>query len=281
MSKAKAEKRPKRRFWVWIMLMVNVVFMLLLITLGIIALRVGNYLPEDTDILFIVGKNPSVETGDDDHKSWESGQEVAIFQSSYANGEGVTTVVSEDGSALIAPGTEMSYRFLMYNNGNMAVWYETDIDFILKVGGEKQSEYYFPLEVRLVSQSGQYLIGNESEWVPVEKATLSKHVGQLGANSYETFTLELRWLFSGGNDELDTMYGNASQEKGVLLTLRIDTYAEEHLDPTATGGITVDVDGTQEKGGTIRWLWLILLMANTAVLIFYIAWLMHKRDDKW
>lgn len=276
------EKAPaKRRYWVWIMLMVNVVFMLLLITLGIIALRVGNYLPEDADILFIVGKNPSVEIGDDDHKVWETGQEVAIFQSSYSNGEGVTTVASDDGSSLIAPGTEMSYKFSTYNNGNMAVWYEADIDFILKIGGEKQSEYYFPLEVRLVSQSGQYLIGSEDEWVAVQNATLSKHVGQLGANSYETFTLELRWLFSGGNDELDTAFGNASSEKGVLLTLRINTYAEEHLDPTAEGGIPVDVEGSQERGGTIRWLWLILLMANTAVLIFYIAWLMHKRDDKW
>lgn len=278
---SKGERHIERRFWVWIMLMVNIVFMLLLITIGIIALRVGNYLPENTDILFIVGKNPSVEVGDDTKKSWESGQEVAIFQTSYENGEGVTTVVSEDGSALIAPGTEMSYRFSMYNNGNMAVWYETDIDFVLKIGGAKQTEYYFPLDVRLVSQSGQYLIGDEDEWVSVQNATISKHIGQLGSSSYETFTLELRWLFSGSDDELDTMYGNMSEEEGVSLTLRINTYAEEHLDPTATGGIRVDVDGSQENGGTIRWLWLILLMANTAVLIFYIAWLLHKRETKW
>lgn len=261
--------------------MVNIVFMLLLMTLGIIALRVGNYLPENTDILFIVGKNPSVEVGDDTKKSWESGQEVAIFQTSYENEEGITTIVSQDGSALIAPGTEMSYQFSMYNNGNMAVWYETDIDFILKIGGAKQTEYYFPLDVRLVSQSGQYLIGDENEWVSVQNATLSQHIGQLGSSSYETFTLELRWLFSGSDDELDTMYGNMSEDEGISLTLRINTYAEEHLDPTATGGIRVDVDGSQENGGTIRWLWFILLMVNATVLIFYIAWLLHKRETKW
>lgn len=274
-------RRPERRFWVWIMLMVNIVFMLLLMTLGIIALRVGNYLPENTDILFIVGKNPSVEVGDDTQKTWESGKEVAIFQSSYENGEGITTVVSQDGSALIAPGVETNYQFTMYNNGNMAVWYETDLDFILKIGGEKQQDGAFPLQVRLLSQSMEYLIGNENEWVDVRDATLSQRIGQLGANSYETFTLELRWLFSGGNDELDTMYGNMSENRGVSLTLRINTYAEEHLDPAATGGIAVEVEGSQEYGGTVRWLWLILLMVNTVVLIFYIAWLMHKRENKW
>lgn len=278
---SKVEKGSERRFWVWIMLMVNVVFMLLLMTIGIIALRVGNYLPENTDILFIVGKKPSVEIGDETQKTWDSGREVAIFQSSYQNGEEVTTVVSQDGSALIAPGVETNYRFTLYNNGNMAVWYETDLDFILKVGGDKQQDTTFPLQVRLSSQSMDYLIGNEDEWVDVRDATLSQRIGQLGTNSYETFTLELRWLFSGDSDELDTMYGNVSQEKDISLTLRINTYAEEHLDPTATGGIAVDSDGNQAYGGTVRWLWLILLMVNTAVLIFYIAWLLHKKQTKW
>jgi hypothetical protein len=50
--------RQTRRAWVWIMLMVNVVFLLLLMTLGIIALRVGNYMPE-TDVVFIAGKKPT------------------------------------------------------------------------------------------------------------------------------------------------------------------------------------------------------------------------------
>ena len=59
-------KTQTRKQWVWIMLMVNIVFVLLLMTLGIIALRVGNSLPEGTDILFIVGKNPSVEMGDEE-----------------------------------------------------------------------------------------------------------------------------------------------------------------------------------------------------------------------
>lgn len=270
-----------RRQWVWIMLMVNIVFVLLLMTLGIIALRVGNYLPENTDILFIVGKNPEVNVGDGEQKKWETGKNVHIFDSAYSNGTDHPTVVSQDGTSLIAPGVVTSYQFTMHNSGNMAVLYQTDLDFTLKIGGEKQKNYDFPLEVRLKTQSGEYLIGDEDEWVNVSHAILSQHVSLLGAYSYETFTLELMWRFEGGNDELDTMYGDTSSEKGVTLTMGINTYAEEHVEPEAKGGIPIEVEGKKEYGGTIRWLWMIMLFINAAVLVFYIAWLMNKRLQKW
>ena len=274
--------REERRAWVWIMLMVNIVFVLLLMVLGIIALRVENVLPENTDLIFIVGRQHSVEIGDGESKSWETGKTVNIFQAQYANGDGVTTVVSQDGTKLIAPGTETVYEFTMYNNGNVAVVYETDLSFEFSIGGVKQTDYVFPLKARLVTENGEYLIGSESEWVNIKDATVSAHVSTLGASSCETFSLQLKWEFEGGNDELDTLYGNQSVEQGVSLTLGINSYAEEHIDPTAKGGTPIDGEGAvKEHGGTIRWLWFILLMINAAILIFYISWLMHKRLRKW
>lgn len=274
-----------RKQWLWIMLMVNIVFVLLIITLGVIAMRVGNSLPAGTDILFIVGKNPSVEVGDggidEDGAIWEAGKTVNMFSAQYFNGEGQATVVSQDGTKLIAPGVLTTYKFTMQNNGNMAVVYETDLDFILKIGDVKQKDYQFPLKVRLSNDRGEYVIGSEEEYVQVQHASLARHPGLLGANSYETFTLELYWEFEGGNDELDTLYGNLSAEKGVTLTLQINTYAEEHIDPTVQGGNKIEVEGTEEYGGTIRWLWLILLMINASILVFYIAFLLNKRAQKW
>lgn len=275
------KRAHERRSWVWIMLMVNIVFILLLMTLGIIALRVGNYLPENTDILFIVGKNPEVSVGDDEIAKWENGQRVNIFQSAYNNENGAPTVVSQDGTKVVAPGTISTYRFTMCNSGNMAVLYETDLDFIFKIGTEVQKTYNFPMKVRLRNAGGDYLIGGENEWVNVKDATLNRHVSLLGAFSYETFTLELLWEFEGGNDELDTLYGNLAAQKGVTLTLGINTWAEEHFDSTAAGGTEYEVEGTKEFGGTIRWLWLVLLMINTAVLVFYVSWLMNKRLRNW
>ena len=279
-EKVQETKRQKRKSWVYIMLMVNIVFILLLMTIGLIALKVGNVLPDGTDILYIVGRNPSVETGDKD-KTWEVNENINIFKASYQNDKGETTVISQDGTKLIAPGVKTSYKFTMYNKGNIAVIYDVDIDFELRIGKEKQIDYYFPLQVRLLTERGNYLIGDEDEWVNVDDATLSNHVSVLGADSYETFELQLLWQFEGGNDELDTMYGDESVEKGVELTLGINTYAEEHLDPTAQGGTRINVEKNIEYGGTFRWLWLILLMLNIAIIIFYVSWLMNKRAEKW
>ena len=276
-------KQSTRKQWVYIMLMVNIVFILLLMTLGIIALRVGNTLPEGVDVLFIVGKNPSVDFEDSNEGGgkWKSGKNVDMFKAQYENGEGTPTVVSQDGTKLIAPGTKTTYRFTMNNDGNMAVDYFTDLDFVLKIGNETVTDYQFPLQVRLLNDRGEYLIGDENTYEQVAKASLDQYRSILGAKSFETFELQLIWLFEGGNDELDTMYGDLSAEKGVTLTLTINTTAEESLDPTAQGGTKMEVEGTEEYGGTVRWLWLVMLMVNTAIIVFYVAWLMNKRVQKW
>ena len=276
-------KQSTRKQWVYIMLMVNIVFILLLMTLGIIALRVGNTLPEGVDVLFIVGKNPSVDFEDSNEGGgkWKSGKNVDMFKAQYENGEGTPTVVSQDGTKLIAPGTKTTYRFTMNNDGNMAVDYFTDLDFVLKIGNETVTDYQFPLQVRLLNDRGEYLIGDENTYEQVAKASLDQYRSILGAKSFETFELQLIWLFEGGNDELDTLYGDLSAEKGVTLTLTINTTAEESLDPTAQGGTKMEVEGTEEYGGTIRWLWLVMLMLNTAIIVFYVAWLMNKRVQKW
>ena len=272
-----------RKSAIWLMLMVNVVFILLLMTLAITAFRVGNYLPEGVDILFIVGKDPNMDVVDEDGRKWESKTQVDLFSSEYRNGENVVTIASQNGDKVIAPGAQSSYKFALYNNGNMAVVQETDLDFTLTVSNEELLNYTFPLKVRLYDSEGTYIIGSKNEWVPVEEASIAFHPGTLGATSYIEYTLDLLWEFDGGNDALDTLYGNEAGD-GVWLTLGINTYAEEHLDPTSQGGIKVEVNeenGSQEYGGTVRWLWLALLFINTGVLIFYVAWLMSKRQGKW
>ena len=273
----KIKSSDEKRAWIWIMLFVVIILFLLLMLLGIIALKVGHYLPEDTDIIYIVGKDPSVEEGEED--IWESGKEVTIFKTNYVNGEGKTTVVSQDGTKLIAPGTQSTYKFTMYNNGNIAVVYEIDLDFILKIGDKIQNEFIFPLKARLLIENGNYLIGDETEWVNVADATLSKHVSVLGARSYETFVLELLWEFDGGNDALDTMYGDASAEKGVKLTLGINTYAEEHIDPAATGGTRVDISEKSERIEQ-RVLWIIILLLSAIIIVGYILWFIGHQIEK-
>ena len=282
--------REQRSVYVRIMLMVNIVFILLLVTLGVLALRVSNVLPEDQDIFFVVGKNPSFELSDGEGKQWKNETNVNIFKSNYENGEGVATVISQNGDKIIAPGSTSSYKFAMYNNGNMAVMYETDVDFSLIIKGMENEEIVFPLKVRLYTDSGKYIVGTETEWANINDVKIDAYLSQLGASSYESFTLEVKWDYEGGNDELDTLLGNMSAEqgnngedKGVAVNLSINTYAEEHVDPTAKGGTPIDAEGQDnvEYGGTVRWLWFILLFINIGMLLFYIAWLLNKRANKW
>ena len=283
-------KREQRSVYVRIMLMVNIVFILLLVTLGVLALRVSNVLPEDQDIFFVVGKNPSFELSDGEGKQWKNETNVNIFKSNYENGRGVATVISQNGDKIIAPGSTSSYKFAMYNNGNMAVMYETDVDFSLIIKGMENKDIVFPLKVRLYTDSGKYIVGTETEWANINDVKIDGYLSQLGASSYESFTLEVKWDYEGGNDELDTLLGNMSAEqgnngenKGVAVNLSINTYAEEHVDPTAKGGTPIDAETHEdiEHGGTVRWLWFVLLFINVGMLLFYIAWLLNKRTNKW
>ncbi|MBQ9744218.1 MAG: hypothetical protein IJW19_03745 [Clostridia bacterium] len=282
-------KREQRNAYVRIMLMVNIVFILLLITLGVIALRVNNVLPEDQDIFFVVGKNPSFEIGDGEGKQWKNETNVNIFRSTYKDGKGEAIVISQTGDKVLAPGSTSSYKFAMYNNGNMAVMYETDIDFALLVNGKESTTTQLPLKVRLYTDSGKYLVGSENEWTNINDVEIDSYISQLGASSYEGFTLEVKWDYESGNDELDTLLGNQSaasdgkNNKGVSVDLKINTYAEEHIDPTAKGGTVVNEEGRDEveHGGTVRILWFILLFINIGMLLFYIAWLLNKRLNKW
>ena len=282
-KKINTAKQSSLNSWMWMMLMANVVFVLVLMTLGIMALKVGNALPDGVDILYVVGRDPSFENIDDDGKVWTNDTQVDIFSANHVNGEGVTTVVSQDGTKVIAPGTVSTYRFGAYNNGNMAIMYQTDVDFTFRLAGEEQEQYEFPLSVRLRTEQGKYLIGGENRWIPVDEAVATNHVSVLGAGCYEEFTLELLWAFEGGNDELDTMYGNMAVEGGVELTFGINTYAEEHIDPSAKGGTPINPEANndkQEYGGEVRWFWLILLMVNTGILIFYLSFLITRRMQK-
>lgn len=287
------KKGFQRRQWIWIMLMVDIVFMLLLMTLGIIALQVSGGPSDNTDIIFIAGKNYDFDITDDNGKTWDSNTDVQIFQASYVNDQGVATVKSSNGNAVFAPGSTATYSFAMYNDGNSAVLYQTNIRFALFVNNSSATESQFESLPMLVSlyttdETGNrtYFIGNQTSGVPLNQALVdNSQLATLGATSYQKFTMELHWPYESGNDALDTLLGDlavtAEANGGARINMQISTHAEAHPNSTAQGGIKQDLDntgGNLEQGGTIRWLWLVLLMINAAVLIFYVAWLLNKRQ---
>ena len=259
---------------IWMAFAVLVFIVLWFASLGVIALRITNTLPEGVDAYFIVGKEPSYKVQDGETKAeWSENHKISIFQTSYENGERETTVLSQNGDKIIAPGTISTYDFCICNDGNMAIVYELDFSFLLTINKEESAAETFPLLIRIQRQNANYVLGDETTWANISSSQLAKHKGTLGPNSYEHFILELQWAFEG-NDELDTELGNASMQVPVELNFEIGSYAEEHSNPKAQGGIQLSEEGFQgEYGGVIRWEKYLLLLFATAALLLGILYL--------
>ena len=65
---------------VWLGILIILLVLSLLVTVGVIALKIGNTLPEGTDILFLVPKNPSYGTSDD-QPEWTTDKKIDICRS--------------------------------------------------------------------------------------------------------------------------------------------------------------------------------------------------------
>ncbi len=255
----------------WILAVALFTILLLLLTVGIVALRIENTLPDGKDIYFLVPRNPESHIEDKDGV-WKEQNVVDIFRSTYVNGENEMTVVSQDGNKVIAPGAVSKYEFCMVNGGNMAIAYNLKFSFVLKIAGEDANANSFPLSIRLTDTNGKYLVGSEEEWLSIPAGTAGEKEGVLGASSYEQFHLEIEWAFEG-NNELDTMLGNEATKSDIELTFTIDSYAEEHEDPSAQGGIWVSETSYEdyEFGGLIRWEWFAILLALLAICTLYLV----------
>lgn len=259
----------------WTGIMTIVVMLLLFLTVGIVALRIGNTLPEGVDIILMVPKNPEFSVGDE-AGGWETSTKVDIFSSSYENGELQTTVLSQNGDNIIAPGTVSTYKFCMYNEGNMAIEYDLSFAFELKIDGADANAQAFPLQIRVMRTDGKYVVGEADKWVNLTAGKLGSYSGIVGASSYEEFTLELMWAFEG-NDALDTALGNVSVRLPVNLDFKIDSYAVESETPDLKGGVFVS-EGLEngeeyEYGGTIRWeLFLPIVIALIVAGMYLVLW---------
>lgn len=266
-------KSSLRNQLIIIMFCINVVFILLLVGIGVIALRVGNILPTNTDI-FVIGKNPSViisDETDDGVLKWETSNKVNIFKNNYVNDNGKVIIESQNGDKVFAPGVTLKYTYTILNNGNVAVIYDNNINFILNIDKENISYKETFLKVRLYTDNNKYIIGDENMWVNINEASLLNYPGILGASSYENFNLEIWWPYEQGSDYNDTLLGNYSSENDLSLNLKIDLFAEEAVDPYLKGGIEIEVNYNDVLGTVIRILWIILLITNIALLIYCIS----------
>ena len=110
----------------------------------------------------------------------------------------------------IAPGTSGEYDFILDNPHNVKILY--DFSIIELHNGEVVNN--FPMEFRL--RMNNVLLESE-EWHDIRELCYTDIT--MLPNTKHSFTLEWRWLFDGGNDPLDTHFGELGGEYSLQFQM--------------------------------------------------------------
>ncbi|MDF9825399.1 hypothetical protein M2475_001854 [Breznakia sp. PF5-3] len=170
-------------------------------------------------------------TVSDDKKVWKTQTDIEIFKLSYKNGSDKVSVLSSDGSEVIAPGTENSYTFNIKNNSKSSVKYKMTCEVFVE-----PENLFFPVEMSFESYTGNYLLGNSNSFVNVEDISLVEDSGVLSANNYAYYTLNWQWPFEWDNDTYDTYLGDRAVNEDLTVSVVIKTLIEDDGKPSKSGG---------------------------------------------
>ena len=251
---------------------------LFFLSLLVLVIRIGDYLPNYTDIIFIEPKEPSLQITDD-KKVWEGETEIEIFSISHTNSNNVITVMSGSGDNVIAPGMEGFYKFCFNNVGNMAIDYDCDITVYFTGLNENIDSSVLPFKVRLKDFNGEYVIGGDDEWAPISELANYSDEKTIGKNSYIYYVLEWSWPFESGNDELDTYLGNHTLTNPLKLVVEIDAYAVQSADYDGGGGIPFDTSDPRTGGNIVPVPYIILNIIVFAILAYLIYHELKKNKE--
>ena len=262
----KTTKKTSKLAWACRILAV-LLLLLVFLSGSILTVRLGDFLPNNTNIIFLIPKEPGAESSDP-NKVWETDTDVNIFSAYSINDEGVITVQSSNDDNVVAPGTSGYYRFDLKNTGNVALDFTCLLTTNVEIKGAEFDE--LPILIRLRDYKGNYLIGSKDKWECFDKASMEEHAMTIGKGSYVYYELEWRWAFESENsnsDEFDTFIGNVSADKGVFLTININTTATQSDEADVLGGIISNDD--IKTGGDIDIIPYVIL--NIVIFLIIIA----------
>ena len=181
-------------------------------------------------------------------------QSISLFRDSYYNDSGNKIAESNNGDVIIAPGIEYAYRFRLQNVGSGKVDYTFTLSGTDKtmVGGEHVS---LPIEFRLKTGDGAYLIGSDEEWVDIEQLSGVEAAGDIGVNFYSIYVLDWRWndLGTEEGDSFDTTLGNLALSEDIDITINIKAiaYASDNYVTSWLSRMFLDENGRKNEKSDI------------------------------
>ena len=251
-----------------------VLLLLVLLSFGVLVVRIANILPLNTDILFIEPKTPETEIADNECV-WSEDTQINIFRIKEVNENGEIVVESSTGDKIIAPGMEGEYGFEIRNIGNMAVDTKTVLSVEFKADGLEYDT--LPIEVRLINFKGEDLFGNG--WINIKDYEECIDELTIGRNSYANYKFYWRWAFESGDDVFDTLLGDLSTKQEVSLTVHIASSAALSEDPSSSGGLSLGDDVIRTGGDIVLVPYIILNCLIVTILVVLLILNKKKREN--
>ncbi len=145
--------------------------------------------------------------------------ELNLFRVQYKNASGEITVSGADGQKVVAPGTSVEYTLRLRNNDDTALDYEIVPKFTQTEG------YSIPIMVRMIGPDGNYVIGSNIDWVPIDQLPKSADADTLEVEESVEYVFQWKWEFESGNDEYDTFLGTSAVDKDIMVKADFRVYA--------------------------------------------------------
>ena len=181
-----------------------------------------------------------------------------VFAIEYKSATGDITVQGSEGAKVIAPGTDIEYTLRMRNVDKVA------INYSFTPAVEFTSEHEIPILVRLLGPDDKYVIGSETEWIPIAEIGNVSGSGTLGVNETAEYVFEWKWPFESGDDAYDSFLGSANFAGGAGLDLSFNIHSEASLSSEENNGFF-----NAPHGKVVR-IFIIALLLLIAIILFII-----------
>ena len=155
-----------------------------------------------------------------------------VFAMEYKNETGEITIQGRDGDKVIAPGAEVEYTLRLRNTDTVALNYS----FVPDLGFT--SPYKLPIVVRLLDPEDNYIIGDETTWIPLDEIEAKVCEGTLMQGESAEFLFQWKWPFESGDDAFDTHLGTIEFDGTIGVELDFGLRAETNTTIMANGGFT-------------------------------------------
>lgn len=184
-----------------------------------------------------------------------------VFALEYENEAGEIVIEGSDGEKVLAPGASVEYTVRIRNTDKIA------LDYALKPQVSFLSGVELPIEVRLINQDLEYIVGSATEWVPMSELNSIEYGETLLAGESTEYHFQWRWPYEWGDDAYDTWLGSSTLDGGVGANMAFAIHASANTDTDLNGGPF----GYQTKDVIYILIFILLLIVAIVLLIIRLA----------